>query len=310
VIWNRLARLLRSAPPAWAAPASDEEARLFEYDAAAPLDLVDEAWEEREGVAVRDVSWASPRCGRMDAYLVVPQGEGEGSRGGVILLHGMPGQRGNLLPRAVRLARAGAVCLLPDMPLTRAAGGSVTFTREDRDGQIGLIVDLRRGVDLLAARPDVDPRRLGLLGVSYGAAMGALLAGVEPRIIAAVLAVGDGGLVSHLSSTVNRHYLRRFPAKRRQRWLELMQPIEPLRFVGRAAPGSLFFQSARRDPYVPRADARRLHAAAADPKLVRWYDTGHGLDEQAVDDQIAWLSGRLALSKPLGTCALAQPCGK
>jgi dienelactone hydrolase len=245
------------------------------------------------------MSWASARGDRVEAYLVVPQGEGrEGLCAGVILLHGMPGRRAELLPLAVRLARVGAVCLLPDVPFTRASNGSITFTREDRERQIGLIVDLRRGVDLLAARPDVDSHRLGFLGVSYGAAMGSLLVGVEPRIAAAVLAVGDGGLVTHMSSAGNRHNLRRLPAKRRQRWLELMQPIEPLRFVGRAAPGSLFFQSARRDAYVPRADARRLHAAAADPKLVRWYPTGHGLDDEAVDDQIAWLRERLALAEP------------
>jgi BAAT / Acyl-CoA thioester hydrolase C terminal len=48
-------------------------------------------------------------------------------------------------------------------------------------------------VDLLSARPEVDEQRLGYIGWSYGAAIGGLLAAVERRIKAYVLAVGGGG---------------------------------------------------------------------------------------------------------------------
>jgi cephalosporin-C deacetylase-like acetyl esterase len=58
----------------------------------------------------------------------------------------------------------------------------VRFDERDRREQIQLIVDLRRAVDLLVARDDVDPDRIGYLGVSYGGAMGGLLAGVEDRV--------------------------------------------------------------------------------------------------------------------------------
>ena len=33
-----------------------------------------------------------------------------------------------------------------------------------RDGLIQTVVDMRRGVDVLLARPDVDPQRLGFYG--------------------------------------------------------------------------------------------------------------------------------------------------
>jgi hypothetical protein len=45
--------------------------------------------------------------------------------------------------------------------------------------EVQLIIDLRRAIDLLGGRPDVDPQRIAYLGVSYGGAMGGLLAGDE-----------------------------------------------------------------------------------------------------------------------------------
>ena len=57
--------------------------------------------------------------------------------------------------------------------------------------------DLRRGVDLLLSRPDVAKDRLGYAGGSYGGAQGGLLSGVETRIKAYVLVVGDGRAVRH-----------------------------------------------------------------------------------------------------------------
>jgi hypothetical protein len=62
-----------------------------------------------------------------------------------------------------------------------------------------LIVDLRRAIDVLEVRPDVKTDQLAYFGVSYGAAMGGLSAEVEDRIKASVLAVDDGGLVSHFA---------------------------------------------------------------------------------------------------------------
>ena len=50
--------------------------------------------------------------------------------------------------------------------------------RRQRDLAVADVVAVRRGLDLLAARPDVDPKRLGFLGYSAGARTGALLAGV------------------------------------------------------------------------------------------------------------------------------------
>lgn len=286
-----LAATRSSAPaalPALTPEAHREALKLFEYDAKAPLDFQEASAEEREGVMVRDISYASPKGGRVTAYLVTPQGKGPFP--GVLFMHGLPGDRNGMLPRALRYARAGAVGLVIDAPFSRRGiqGDPVTFTEKDRDDQIQLMVDLRRGVDLLASRPEVDPARIAYVGVSYGGAMGGLLAGVEKRVKAYVLEVGDGGLISHFTGEEDR-------SGPPERWLAAMEPIEPLRWVGHAAPSALLFQSGRQDDLVPPADARRYQEAGSQPKTVKWYDSGHRLPEQAIEDQLAWLRERIGL---------------
>src|SRR5215813_2513400 len=48
----------------------------FEYDSKAPLDIQESNVEQRGDVSVHDITYASPRGGRVPAYLVVPKGKG------------------------------------------------------------------------------------------------------------------------------------------------------------------------------------------------------------------------------------------
>ena len=61
-----------------------------------------------------------------------------------------------------------------------------------------LVVNARRALDVLAARPDVDPKRLGVVGFSLGAQTAAILAGDEPRLKAVGIMSGRGGPVPRL----------------------------------------------------------------------------------------------------------------
>jgi dienelactone hydrolase len=252
------------------------------------------------GVRISELTYASPKGGRVPALLFVPSGRGPFA--GLIVQHGMPGTRYDLLSYAEDLAGLGAVAVLIDAPFARRSGEPVRFDRRDRAEQIQLIVDLRRAVDLLRARDDVDPDRIAYFGVSYGGTMGGLLAGVEHRIAAFVLRVGDGALVEHFGSRKDSGgSLPPLSPARRKRWLAAMRPIEPLRYVRRAT-ASLLFQSGRQDDVVPPADARRYQAAAPQPKEVRWYDAGHFLPAEADCDAAAWLARRIGTSPRHEAC--------
>jgi dienelactone hydrolase len=290
-----------AATPTSGAVSSSDVTRLFDYDRRQPP-ATTTLWtrEEANGITVASITYASPKGGEVPALLVLPRGKGPFP--GVIVQHGMPDTKESMLPTGIDLARTGAVAILIDAPFNRPQQGRVrsdplTFTPKDRDEQIQLIVDLRRAVDLLAARRDVDRTRLAYVGVSYGAAMGGLLAGVEDRLTAYVLAVGDGGLVSHFTGPddINRPEVQSFPAEQRERWLAAMRPIEPINFVGRAAPAALLFQAGRKDELIPEQDTRRYYQAASQPKELRWYDAGHFLNCAASKDMMAWLAGHIRI---------------
>ncbi len=275
----------------------------FDYDAEAPLDIREVKREDRGSYTVVDFTYASPAGGRVPALLYEPTGEGLFA--GLILMHGMPGSRKTSAFLAKSYVEAGAVVLAITAPFARPDDvprrPTITFTEKDRTEQIQLIQDLRRGVDLLAAHPRVDAERIGYNGGSYGAAMGGLLAGVEKRIKAYVLWVGDGGLAAHVAGPddANGGYQRLSP-EQRAAWLHAMEPIEPVRFVGMAAPSALFFQAGRNDQIIPVEDAERFIGAGSEPKRVAWYDAGHGLNPTAFHDQALWLEERIGIDAAKG----------
>ncbi len=269
-----------------------ESLALFEYNRQAPLELQEERrWRQDQSTWI-DFNYASPNGGRVPARMVIP--DGKGPFPGLILMHGGPGTLEDMVDFARAFTGYGAVTLMITSPYRRPGGWEITqymgntwplFTDRDIEIKIQTVVDLQRAVDILAARPEVDPQRMAYFGVSWGASMGGLLAGVEDRLVAYVLAAGDGGLVEHTADPgedgLNIHFS--------EGWAARMWPTEPLHFVGLAAPAALLFQNGLYDTYVPPHDALRFYTAASEPKTIKWYPAGHGLPWQFVADAANWL---------------------
>jgi uncharacterized protein len=282
------------ARPDFGAAATAADRNLFAYDVSAPLNLKKTVASTNNGVEVSAISFSSPDGGSVTGLLFDPVTRSS-LRPGIVLMHGMPGTANNMAVVGQQLAEQGAVAIAIDAPFARRAGQPVRFSTEDRTEQIQLIKDLQRAVDVLRARPNVDDARIAYLGISYGAAMGALFVGVERRIKTAVLVVGDGGLVSHFTGPEDLSFMASLSCSMRLNWFRDMAPIEPIRFVAHASPTPLLLQSGQLDNLVPVADAELLHAAAPQPKTLRWYNAGHGLNQQAAFDRLDWLHQEIGL---------------
>ncbi len=292
-----------------AAPAVDFEvlARQFDYDLKQPLDTSNTVVEKRNGVTIHDIQYASPKGGRVTAYLVVPQRKGPFAP--IVFGHWGLGTRTEFLPEAMFYARAGAICLLVDYPWVRPAPwrrrvNNYDKPELDREAYTQAVVDLRRGIDLLLTREDADAKRLAYVGHSYGAQWGAILSAVDKRIKAAVLIAGVPELAPILLNSQDPdlvEFRKQAPAGQIEKYIEVNSPLDAIRYVGHAAPTALLFQFANYERYFDKDSMGRYFHAASKPKKLLWYDTGHEVnDPQALADRYAWLREQVGLEvKPL-----------
>ncbi len=275
---------------------------LFDYDKNLPLDLKDTVVQEVNGITVHDVTYASPKGGRVTAYLVVPPGKGPFA--GIVFGHWGYGTRTEFLPEAILYAQAGAVSILPDYPWVRPAPWRryvPNFAEPDTDKDIYVqaVVDLRRGIDLLNTLGYVDSSRIAYVGHSYGAQWGAILSAVDKRLKAVVLAGGvateeDIYLKSDDPDFVE--FRKSIPSEQLDKYFEITGVLNGIRYVPFASPIPLLFQFARYERYFGGESMNRYYQAANQPKTVIWYNTGHELnDTQALIDRANFLESKIEL---------------
>jgi uncharacterized protein len=263
----------------------------YHYDASAPLSVQDRGRANGTyPIAVRDVSYAVPR-GRVDAYLAVPKAKGKIPA--VIYLHGAGEGRERFVLPATWAAGRRAVGMTLTLPSSAVAEASGLSPREALARQRRIFVDdvvaVRRAIDLLAARPEVDPSRIGLVGWSLGARVAAVTAGADPRLKAVVLMSGGASPVST--------YVAQAPAQLRPQVKLVLTAIDPLRWIARTK-APVLLEDGRQDEVVPRAALVALANAAPRGAVVKWYPTGHELNAQAYVDQLAFLSKKLPIDGP------------
>ena len=143
----------------------DELTPLYSYDHAAPLNVREKEMERRGGYTLYSIEFDLPKGGQRSGFLVAP--DAPGRKPAIVWMHSSGPME--FLGDAVLMARAGAVSVLVE-----AGGIQGESPEQARDALISDVIALRRAVDLLEARNDVDPTRLALVGHSYGAMMGAV----------------------------------------------------------------------------------------------------------------------------------------
>jgi len=279
--------------------ASTADATPFAYDASAPLAYVDRGVVNHNyPIKVHDVTFTSAGGRKVDGLLAVPPGKGPFAA--VVYLHGSGGDRTELIVPATWMAARGVVTLTITMPEDAAPTGTATERLvEQRQGFVTSVVAARRAVDVLDSLPQVDPARIGLVGWSSGARMGAVLAGVDRRIEAFDLLSGGSPPISE--------YAAQAPASLRPAILRELGSVDPLKWVVRARPGAVLLQDGRKDEVVPRAALVALRKAAGSAAEVRWYDQGHAPSPAAYADQLDWMAAKLGITGPRVKGARAGP---
>jgi uncharacterized protein len=206
-------------------------------------------------------------------------------RPAVLICNGNAGDRSHRLPLAEALAERGYSVLLFDY---RGYAGNPGTPSED-----GLRADARAAVDVLAARPDVDPQRIAYFGESLGAAVAVGLATERPPA-ALVLRSPPSSL-----GDVGRHHYPFLPV-----FDALLFDRYPLAEQLREVRVPLLVLVTERDEIVPAELSRRVFDAAAEPKRFVPLDAGHHNDPAllAGDEMLAavssFLNEWLAVAEP------------
>jgi len=244
---------------------------LFEPDRAEPLALFERELPRQDGLRRRELEWTS-RGDRVPGLLVLP--EGDGPHPLVLLQHGLGGScRDAELDVRLDWAREGLAVLSVDLPLhgvrrnaklserlvdtlaAAAAAGAVAAGGDDtaellwREFTRQAVLDLRRSLDALGGRDDVDAARIGYAGLGLGSWVGALLCAVDERLRTAALVdcAGFG------------------PAD-----------LDPARFVGDIAPRPLLLVH-RAGQALAAAAVEALRRAAREPVRLERSETPGGI---------------------------------
>lgn len=283
--------------------------RHFDYDQKAPLGLKEIGVERRGDVAIHDITYDSPKGGRVPAYLVVPKGKGPFAA--VIWGHwywsnSPMRNRKQFLDEAVALAQAGVVSLLTDGPVARP--GHVE-SKDPMDERVPTefhqqVIDMRRGVDVLTARQDVDAKRIAYVGHSYNAAIGALLSGVDRRFKAFVLMAGSMSDEIGRDSKEFAEFRQKIGPEKFDAAIAKYSYLDQGKYVSHAAPAFVFLQYATQERWLTPERARQHAAVVSEPKRFKLYDAPHALNAEARRDRIAFLSEQLKL-KPLSAAVIA-----
>jgi dipeptidyl aminopeptidase/acylaminoacyl peptidase len=291
-------------------------ARPYPVDHDAPLAAEERLVEKATGYTKYRVEFNGIRKDRVPGFLYTPAGKAAGKETkhpAVLLQYGSGGHKGTfyIVALAQQFVAKGFIVLTIDAPMK----GERKPPRDQRSlwSSLGLgergrfqwyCGDYSRAVDYLATRPDVDPRRLGYGGISWGAITGITFAAHDPRIKAVASIVGGGNFMGTLADKVQMD----------RETIEAAKSFDPVYHVPLIAPRPLLLLNVTKDQLVPRFFADSLHKAAGESAKKMWVDTDHffqGIDRYALlEDVIVFMRDSLARQPQRDAAGNAPAAGK
>jgi predicted esterase len=146
-------------------------------------------------------------------------------------------------------------------------------------------------MDLLLEQPGVDPSRFAIVGHDFGGMYGILAGSLDGRPSHYVVMASTPRFSNWYL------YYPKLEGEAREAFIRQMAEIDPITHVSNLSPSPVFFQFAIDDFHVSKERAEEFFAAAQEPKEMKWYETGHRLNEEATRDRKAWLREKLKMKE-------------
>jgi dienelactone hydrolase len=245
---------------------------FFTYDRRVPFDLKVIDTSEADGIHKEHLSFQSTPGVRVFANFYRSSSVAPGTNPAIVLLHSSSvggKDSAGAVQNSRNLTRAGYTVLAIDLQYwgERATELLTTFTEQEKHDKLynqpSLYLswvaqntkDAGRAFDLLVEHRGVDPKRIGLVGFSRGAILGAIVGAVERRFVAVVLI--NGG---HFDALERGHLPAACPAN----------------YIGRISPRPLLMVHGTMDQdHIKETSLDPLYRLAKAPKEILWQETGH-----------------------------------
>ena len=247
-----------------------------------------------DGIERQLLVTSSPFGYRRMAELIRP--DGQIPCGAILYVHWYEPEapnsnRGQFVAEAIEMAKHGSARLLIETMWSDLDFFLKRTQEEDFKNSIQQVVDIRRAMDFLLGQPNIDPKRFAYVGHDFGGMYGVLAGSLDKRpthyvIMAAAPRFSDWYL-----------YSPKLEGASREAFLREMAEIDPITHVGNLSPASILFQFATDDFHVSTEQAEEFFAAAREPKEMRSYQAGHGLNEKSTQERMHWLVKSLSLTE-------------
>lgn len=290
----------------------------YAYDNKTPFTATERPYKQIGDIKVTIVTYPSPVTtpfainNTVTAYLFLPPTPGP--HPAMLVMHErLPVNLGDEFTLCEAIARSQIAAFLiiqpysvnrrpnPGVPQAELLSGNVTQ-------MVGAlrqcVLDSRRGIDWLSRRPDIDPARLGISGISLGAVLAPLIAGVDRRLKVMLLLDGGGEVAQIIWHSPLLTGLR--PELDRRGYNEksvtaALAPVEPAHWLAGWDPKNALLVNGRYDVFLKPPWAKSLARALGGAPIV-WTNTGHyGLAfsvQQAEDMGARFLRSRFFLGEP------------
>ena len=250
---------------------------LYQYDKGQPLTPKVVETKTFPDCRMTRFSYLSSHAQRIPALLFVPKTATTKHRVPcLILLHGLGTNKEIMAGLARYAATLGYASLAIDeygQGERASKTASKTLSAADLQQQLltgvpQTVVDVRRGLDYLGRRPEIDAKRLGLIGVSLGAIMGTVVSGVDTRVKATVLVSGGGDwavILKYLAGHKPKVGGRQITGTENVDWTFIsafLAPEDPLTFAPFIAPRAVLMVNGTQDATIIPQAADELYRAA------------------------------------------------
>lgn len=256
--------------------------RVFDYQCSPKRDLPNSGVRVFRVQFPSPVKTATPENNTVHAEYYRPYGKGPFP--GVIVLDITAGDQSLSRHLSLFLAQKKIAALFVQMAYygpRRPPGSKLRLLMPNIEHSLAAVrqtvLDLRVATAWLEARPEIDKKRLGIMGTSLGSFMAALTAEMEPKLGRVAVLLGGGGFVdAYYDHPKAASYRKIYEALGGTKELlaKIIAPADPLTCAANLKEHKLLILAGKRDTIVPPKMAEALWKASGRQKIV-WYDCDH-----------------------------------